>query len=365
MSKSTTKRVAAQKETIDLVFSFDTTGSMYPCLTQVRRSIATIAKDLFKMISNLRIGIIAHGDYCDGNYCYQKLDLTSNVEDVIAFIHGAPATGGGDADECYEYVLAKAREFNWTHGINKALVVIGDANPHAVGYLKRVPGSIGFVKNELDWTNEAKLLKEMGVQIHTIQAMGRPSSNTFYKGLANIGVGCWLQLPQFSDIVDILCGITYQRAGQLSQFEDQLAVRPQKPSLHVLRTLDQLAGRTISNRSVKIGSRFQVLDVDSRIDIKGFVQSNGLVFEKGRGFYELTKSETVQSYKEVVAQNKKTGAIITGTRARTAAGLGDVNQTLKPDPESNYTVFIQSTSVNRVLMPGTKFLYEADASLEG
>ncbi len=53
------------KDTIDLLFSFDTTGSMYPCLTQVRRYVEQTTKDLFKFIPNIRIGIIAHGDYYD------------------------------------------------------------------------------------------------------------------------------------------------------------------------------------------------------------------------------------------------------------------------------------------------------------
>jgi len=40
-------------------------------------------------------------------------------------------------------------------------------------------------------------------------------------------------------------------------------------------------------------SRFQVLDVDERGDIRSFVQRNGLLFKPGRGFYEFTKPEKV------------------------------------------------------------------------
>jgi hypothetical protein len=49
-------------EPIDVVFSFDTTGSMYPCLSQVRRSVKETAKRLFAEIKGLRVGVIAHGD---------------------------------------------------------------------------------------------------------------------------------------------------------------------------------------------------------------------------------------------------------------------------------------------------------------
>ena len=51
-------------------------------------------------------------------------------------------------------------------------------------------------------------------------------------------------------------------------------------------------------------SRFQVLDVDDRCDIKTFVQRNDLLFKPGRGFYEFTKAEKVSDKKEVVLIDK-------------------------------------------------------------
>jgi len=51
-------------------------------------------------------------------------------------------------------------------------------------------------------------------------------------------------------------------------------------------------------------SRFQVLDVDERGDIRSFVQRNGLLFKPGRGFYEFTKPEKVSDKKEVVLVDK-------------------------------------------------------------
>ena len=46
-------------------------------------------------------------------------------------------SGGGDADECYEYALKRAREsFTWKSGGDnaKAIVMIGDCNPHEIQY---------------------------------------------------------------------------------------------------------------------------------------------------------------------------------------------------------------------------------------
>ena len=51
-------------------------------------------------------------------------------------------------------------------------------------------------------------------------------------------------------------------------------------------------------------SRFQVLDVDERCDIRSFVQKNSLVFKQGQGFYEFTKPEKISDKKEVVLVDK-------------------------------------------------------------
>ena len=67
---------------IEILFSFDTTGSMYPCLSQVRRVLKQSIERLFKDIPNLRISVLAHGDYCDKNRTYVTtfLNLSNNMK---------------------------------------------------------------------------------------------------------------------------------------------------------------------------------------------------------------------------------------------------------------------------------------------
>ena len=48
---------------IEIVFSFDTTGSMFPCLSTVRRVVHETLETLTTAIPTIRIGILAHGDY--------------------------------------------------------------------------------------------------------------------------------------------------------------------------------------------------------------------------------------------------------------------------------------------------------------
>jgi predicted DNA-binding WGR domain protein len=107
--------------------------------------------------------------------------------------------------------------------------------------------------------------------------------------------------------------------------------------------------------------RFQVLDVDRETAIKAFVEDNGLTFKKGRGFYEFTKTETIQGGKEIILMDRSTGDFYAGEKAREMLGL-PIGETarIRPTALEKYVVFVQSTSVNRVLQGGTKFLYEVE-----
>lgn len=61
--------------------------------------------------------------------------------------------------------------------------------------------------------------------------------------------------------------------------------------------------------------RFQVLNVDSNMQIKDFVNENGLSFNKGRGFYQFNKKEKIQKYKEIILMDKE-GDLYEGAYAR-------------------------------------------------
>src|SRR5262245_3076482 len=184
---------------IEVVFSFDTTGSMYPCLTQVRRNVKNTVTRLFEEIPGIRIGIIAHGDYCDkrSTYVTKHLQLTEDVDKICKFVETVSATGGGDAPECYELVLKEAQDHPWTDDATKALVLIGDELPHPP---KSNPGNI-------DWRKEAKALADDGVAIYAVQALGRTHASRFYEELAKISGGFHVPLDQFSYVTDMVLAV--------------------------------------------------------------------------------------------------------------------------------------------------------------
>lgn len=350
----------AETQAIDVVFSFDTTGSMYPCLTQVRRKIKSTVTRLSEEIPGIRIGIVAHGDYCDAKSTYvtKHLPLTDEVDKICDFVETVGATGGGDAPECYELVLQEVQKLNWEPAATKAFVMIGDDVPHPPA---KNPGKI-------DWRKEAKALGEMGVPVYAVQALNRGYATQFYRETAEKSGGYHIPLDQFSFVTDMVLAVCYKQAGddQLQNYEQEV-VKQGRMNRSMNKMFDTMMKRAPKTsmaptdlRAVPAG-RFQVLDVDHEIAIKAFVEENGLTFKKGRGFYEFTKTETIQGGKEIILQDRSTGEFYSGDQAREMLGL-PIGETarIKPTDLSKYMVFVQSTSVNRKLMGETKFLYEVD-----
>jgi hypothetical protein len=355
------------KDSIDLVFSFDTTGSMYPCLTQVRREVKSTVQRLFRDIPNIRIGIIAHGDYCDGSRAITKFDLSIDVNAICRFVENVPPTEGGDTPECYELVLYEARSMSWTSGKNKALVMIGDDIPHGPSYPPE--------HEEAGLEERAGLLLESNIHVHAVQALSRRHATAFYEEVAKKTGGYHLELHQFSHVTDLILALCYKQAGgeQIKTFQQEV-----EKAGRMNRSLDQMFNVLFERKHTPSDNvygkadleavhpaRFQVLYVDRDMPIPDFVKKNGLRFKIGRGFYEFTKPVEVQSHKEVILQDKRTGDMFTGRKARQLLGLPEgVTARIRPDVARDvlgkYTAFIQSTSPNRKLLGSARFLYEVE-----
>jgi von Willebrand factor type A domain len=346
---------------IEIVFSFDTTGSMYPCLTQVRRNIKNTVTRLLDEIPGIRIGIVAHGDYCDAESTYvtKTLDLCGDVDKICDFVQNVEATYGGDAPECYELVLHEAQSLSWTPTNSKTVVLIGDDIPHAPAQTPQ----------KLNWRKELDKLSEMGISVYGVQALNRSHATLFYKELAEKSGGFHLNLDQFSYITDFFLSVCYQQSSQeqLQAYEQEVAQqgRMSRGLNQMFNTLLKREAKTSEYgeadlRSVAPG-RFQILEVDQDISIKAFVLENGLMFKVGRGFYEFTKTETIQASKEIVLMDRKTGDLFQGEAAREMLGLpSGATVRIKPSNLEKYAVFVQSTSANRKLIGKTRFLYEVE-----
>ncbi|XP_013405111.1 uncharacterized protein LOC106169974 [Lingula anatina] len=209
---------------IEIVFSFDTTGSMSSCIMQVRQSVQDMIQRLMSDIPNLKISVFAHGDYCDeGAYGYvtKYIDFTNDVGKLCHFVNDVEGTGGGDFEECYELVLHQVREeLSWSPGSQRSLVMIGDATPHQPNY--------HLNKKRLDWKVETdRLFNELGVNIYAVQCLNNSESDKFYSTLAEKTHGRHLKLDEFSNVFDFIMAICYREHGAefLEAYEQEVAMR--------------------------------------------------------------------------------------------------------------------------------------------
>lgn len=220
---------------------------------------------------NLRIGITAHGDYCDrATYVTKHLPLTTNVNAIVEFVENVQATYGGDAPEAYELVLHEAQDFAWMDGWMHVLVrgslvgisnqrlikvLIGDDRPHE----KNDPQN----DKHLDWKEELDKLKQRNIVVHGVQALNRQHASSFYAECARRTGGCHLALHQFNSIIDLIMAVGFAnvsvgsiamnlvqvcyresaRHDRLEQYEQEIQGQVGRYSRAVRQMFDNLLGR--------------------------------------------------------------------------------------------------------------------------
>lgn len=160
---------------LDMVIAFDTTGSMAKYIGAVRKEVSELIPQLFKDNDDLRLGIVAFGDYCDMDNAqtygdaYQSIQPTSNENELIKFVLNSKDTSGGDGPEFYELVLRKiVEETQWRENSTRSILLIADAVPHELGYTYQ-----DFViGNQIDWRVEARKAADMKIKVDTVTITG-------------------------------------------------------------------------------------------------------------------------------------------------------------------------------------------------
>lgn len=125
--------------------------------------------------------------------------------------------------------------------------------------------------------------------------------------------------------------------------------------------LSKLKETDVKKNLANVAKDVKIWSVDKEIAVKALVQSkNGNTFSKGHAFYQLTKPEEVQDYKKILIMEKGKSEVF-GPDARDLIGLPSYGTTkVVPGNHANFDIFVQSYSVNRKLVRGTKLIYFHD-----
>lgn len=99
-------------------------------------------------------------------------------------------------------------------------------------------------------------------------------------------------------------------------------------------------------------------DVKKEEEIAPFVIDRLNTYVKGTAYYQLTKAEKLGPSKNVLIRHRVSGKVYHGPNARSILGIPNGSAKISVDRSSNpvWDVFVQSTSLNRKLVPNTKLL---------
>lgn len=122
---------------------------------------------------------------------------------------------------------------------------------------------------------------------------------------------------------------------------------------------DAVNSSTIKQAALKPmkASDYVLVPVTTDTPIKQWVEEQvGRKYQLGKGYYQLSKLETIQGNKALAVVEKATGQVYVGDQVRDILGLNSLTVRVKPNHNEDYKIFVQSTSVNRKLKAGTQLL---------
>ena len=119
-----------QQEGLEIVITFDSTGSMEGEIEEVKNKIERMGSALFRMIPKTRIGICTYRDH-DARYLVKGLPLSDDLSEVVRFLADISAGDGGDDPEAVQAGLEWSIQQNqFRDGARKVILLFGDSPPH-------------------------------------------------------------------------------------------------------------------------------------------------------------------------------------------------------------------------------------------
>lgn len=151
-----------------------------------------------------------------------------------------------------------------------------------------------------------------------------------------------------------------QEVGRIIQTSTDAYMQARSQGIRSTRGLFQLDTQNLSKQAVDQTlttvptSWYTSFMVTEAAEIRDAVERRTLQpYQKGNAFYQLTKSETIQANKAILIRDHRTGILYSGAQARTLLGLPNHDIKVFAAEHPDYDIFVQSTSYNRKLVPGT------------
>ena len=133
---------------LEIVFVFDSTGSMDSILQGTKRRIAHMFELLHELVPDARIGLVTYRDRDPSEaYLTRSVPLTPDVYRAINFMQVIQADGGGNRAEAVLDGLRQAFQQKWHPKARRVVVLIGDAPAHRFDEQKIKSSVRAFIAN--------------------------------------------------------------------------------------------------------------------------------------------------------------------------------------------------------------------------
>ncbi|MEV7278800.1 vWA domain-containing protein [Streptomyces sp. NPDC093111] len=154
-----------------------------------------------------------------------------------------------------------------------------------------------------------------------------------------------------------------EEAGQVIQEATEKFMVGRTKGIRGSRSVFAAGGAAVSKQTIEAAgltaadpSSFELIPVARDAGIREWVVESGHTYRTGGAYYQLSKAERIQARKQIAVLEKKTDRVYTGPQARALLGLPNEEVRVKPDHNDEFTIFVQSTSVNRKLVAQTRLL---------
>ena len=310
-----------KKETIEVCFVLDTTGSMGGLIEGAKQKIWAIANEILasEPTPNLRIGLIGYRDRKEA-YVTQVHDLSDDIDDIYAKLMKFQAQGGGDTPESVNQALHEAVtkiKWNKSKKVLKLIFLVGDAPPH-MDY-----------QDDVKYPEICKMAVKKNLILNTVQCGNMASTTPIWKEIAKLAEGDYVAIAQSGGVAAISTpvdaeiaklnrelGVTvvaYGRAEVRDIVEEKLK--------NATEAKDEVAADRLSVLSFKSKAVAEVSGVEAKGFSSAYVDGGGdLVDELASGrvdfddveqeklsekVREMSKEERKQYLEEQVAKRKE------------------------------------------------------------
>ncbi|MFF9342601.1 MULTISPECIES: vWA domain-containing protein [unclassified Streptomyces] len=154
-----------------------------------------------------------------------------------------------------------------------------------------------------------------------------------------------------------------EEAGQVIQQATEKFMVGRTKGIRGSRSVFSMGAEAVNKETIEAAgltpvdaSAYRLIPVARDAAIREWVTESGHTYKTGCAYYQLSKSEKIQARKRIAVLERKTDRVYTGPEARALLGLPDEEVRVKPDHNADFTIFVQSTSVNRKLVPQTRLL---------